>query len=138
MINFGATPTPPIGPASLAVIKDRESTAVQQLDQSVNNVYATLDGKQIVDPFKYQENTGFFSLGTVRPHTVASDFYGEPKGANLDPSKAGGYWLMIENLSPGMHTLEFGGSSAGVTNLAGLGLDIPPFADHVIDHIKVV
>jgi len=40
---------------------------------------------------------------------------GVPAGAELFPSKAAGYWLMIDGLSPGPHTLRFGGSSVAFT-----------------------
>jgi hypothetical protein len=36
---------------------------------------------------------------------------GVPVGAELDPTNAIGYWLVIEGLSPGSHTLHVGGSS---------------------------
>lgn len=51
---------------------------------------------------------------------------GAPVGVALSLTKASGYWLMVEGLAPGPHTLEFGGTlSTG-------------FSSMTTDHIVVV
>ncbi len=156
MVNFGATPTAPLiapngypyqspnGRGSSNAIRSAENRAIQQLYGSVTNAFATIDGTPVTNPFADRVNTSFFSMGTAQAGTVATDFFGEVAGASLDPVKSGGYWLMLKNLSPGDHTLTFGGSIAGVPNMAGTydpstgrAIDYPAYSLGVIDHIHV-
>ena len=52
-------------------------------------------------------------------------------GIELTPTKSTGYWLMVQGLTPGEHTIQFGGSA---DNTSPTGA----FQTHVIDHITVV
>ena len=93
---------------------------------TVKDVFASIDGTPIAHPTRYLEApSDFFSMGSVRPNTFATEI-GALKGQELTPTLVAGYYLMIEGLSPGQHTLEFGGS----TNTG--------FSTHVVDHITVV
>jgi len=93
----------------------------------VTKLSATIDGNPIANLSQYLETSGFFSMGTIRPNTVATELFGNDLiGLPLTPTKATGYYLMIEGLSLGEHTLEFGGSSPGFLN-----------SRHVVDHITV-
>jgi hypothetical protein len=106
--------------------KDTETQLVNDFLASVTHLSAKIDGKAIGNLGQYLEApSDFFSMGRVRPHTFATEI-GAPIGAELTPTLVGGYYLMIEGLSPGQHTLEFGGS----TNTG--------FSTHVVDHITVV
>jgi hypothetical protein len=107
--------------------KNLENQLVNNFRASVTDLSATIDGNPIANPRQYLETSDFFSMGTVRPHTVATELFGNGViGLELTPTKATGYYLMIEGLSPGQHTLEFGGSAQGF------------LSTHVVDHITVV
>jgi hypothetical protein len=73
-------------------------------------------------------------MGNVKPNIVATELFGLgpgalPKSQELKPTLPTGYHLMIESLSRGQHTLEFGGS---LRNAAG-----SVFQTSVVDHIKM-
>jgi len=86
------------------------------LDSLATNTYglfAEIDGVAVADPFSYFEESGFFSLGKLRANSLAGKFDFFPAfepGEELTPAKAAGWWLMIEGLDRGEHTLHFGGS----------------------------
>jgi hypothetical protein len=129
--------------------ESNERSFIEHWPSTVTDVRASIDGTPIADPTRYLETTSdFFSMGSVRPGTVATElFHIAPHapvpaqaaaaqhylqiGQELNPTLATGYYLMIEGLSPGQHTLEFGGSTFdSSTNTS--------FSTHVVDHIKVV
>jgi hypothetical protein len=91
----------------------------------VSSVFATIDGVPVKNPQSYLEKSGFFSMGPVQPGSLIESF-GLADGTVLSPTKSVGYWLMITGLSPGEHTLEFG------------GIEKNGFSVHVTDHITVV
>lgn len=72
----------------------------------------TIDGKSIdSDVLKsHWESTGYFSMGMVKPGTLLTSFDVSP-GANVAVAKSEGYWVMLEGLSRGVHTISFGASS---------------------------
>ena len=55
--------------------------------------------------------TDFFSAGPTLVGSWAND-QGVEVGKELTSSKGAGFWIVIEGLSKGTHTLEFGGHSA--------------------------
>jgi hypothetical protein len=99
---------------------------------SVKSTFASIDGHSVSSTQSYFERTDYFSMGKVQPGSLIESF-GVKAGTDLSTTKSAGYWLMVEGLTPGTHTLDFGGSTGpnvlnGETN----------FAVHVIDHITVV
>jgi hypothetical protein len=94
---------------------------------SVSNVFASIDGKTIVNeafPTKFLETTEFFSMGPTRSGSLAEQA-GVPAGVELKEAKATGFYLMVEGLSRGLHTIEFGGKAG-------------EFATHTKDFLVVV
>jgi len=77
-------------------------------------LFASIDGNPVANLSQYLEVTGLFSMGPSQVGSVVASS-GVPVGAELFASKAAGSWLMIEGLSPGPHTLHFGGSSDAFT-----------------------
>ena len=76
------------------------------------NLFASIDGEPVADPFSYYEETEFFSLGTLQADSLADAlqfFPGVEPGTELTPAKAAGWYLMIEGLDRGEHELRFGG-----------------------------
>ena len=95
---------------------------------STSSLAATIDGEAIHDLRDYRVQTDFFSMGKVIPGSLLENL-GVPAGTPTPNTKAQGYWLMLENLPKGAHTLDFGGSFSGGFLSGGT---------HVIDHITVV
>jgi hypothetical protein len=99
---------------------------------SVTSRFASIDGHPVSNTQSYLERTGFFSMGQVQPGSLIESL-GVAAGTDLPTTKSAGYWLMVEGLTPGTHTLDFGGST-GPNFVNGE----TSFAVHVIDHINVV
>lgn len=134
--------TPPEGlpnsHASDSAIRATESTNSEAFNRSVTNLEAEIDGQPIANLFAHLVNTAFFNAGTATAGTLATDFYGvAPPGTVLDPSKASGYWLMIDNLPMGEHTLHFAASWNSYT-LKFDNVTVPAGTLDVTDHINVV
>jgi hypothetical protein len=133
--------TPPEGlpnsHASDNAIRATESTNTAAFNASVTSLEADIDGKPIPNLFSFLVNTAFFNAGTATAGTLATDFYGvAPPNTALDPSKAGGYWLMIDNLSQGEHTLHFAASWNSYT-LKFDHFTVPAGSLEVTDHINI-
>ena len=109
---------------------DTESTEEALMDEfraSVISLFATIDGAPITSDLV---NTDFFSMGETKPGSLIESI-GAPVGSELDPTLGSGYWLMVSGLSPGEHTLTFGGAESP-WSVAPDG-----FSTSVIDHINV-
>jgi len=129
------------GGASLA---DRESAAsivvagwLTSVDPA--SLFATIDGTAVSNPSSYLEETGFFSAGPAQPGSIAASG-GVTVGDDLYPNEAAGYWLMIDGLSLGEHTVEFGGSSDVFTPDSNCCTNFPfgPYNVDVTANIDVV
>ena len=105
--------------------KSTETEDMENFRHSVTSLFATIDGVSITDPKSDLVNTGFFSMGKTQPGSLIEEL-GAPAGSELYPTKSSGYWLMVSGLSPGEHTLTFGGSLSD------------GFSTRVTDHINVV
>jgi hypothetical protein len=121
MLNFFDTLDP----------KNTENQLMAAFKNSVTNIFAEIDGVSIINPQSHLERTDFFSMGQTKEGSLIAQL-GAPVGSELSPTKSTGYWLMIEGLSPGSHTLHFGGSSSGIPDV------IAPFSVDVTDHITIV
>lgn len=78
------------------------------------SLFASIDGIAVANPAQYLEVTGLFSMGPAEAGSVIES-YGVVAGDVLDPSKSAGYWLMVDGLAPGLHTLHLGGRSNAFT-----------------------
>jgi hypothetical protein len=71
-----------------------------------SNLFATIDGVAVTDLATHREATpGFFTLTKVGSLPAIG-----PPGTYSDGA-ADGYWLMLNPLDPGRHTLHFGGTT---------------------------
>jgi len=117
IINFFDTEPAEIDPPA-ASLMDRENAAsivvAGWLNATKSNLFASIDGSFVSQLGQHLEVSGLFSMGPVQAGSMVEAF-GVPAGAELYPTKVAGYWLMIEGLAPGPHTLHFGGSSEGFT-----------------------
>jgi hypothetical protein len=99
---------------------------------ATTSVFATIDGTPVADPGSHWEVSGFFSGGIAQPGGALTAFYAsygiDITGQQIAPSLASGYYVMITGLTPGAHTLTYGGS----TNAFG------PFQYQVTANINVL
>jgi hypothetical protein len=104
-----------------------------------NSLFASIDGVSVANPASYLEQTGYFDAGPAQAGSIAVAG-GETVGDELSPNKAAGYWIMVENLSGGEHTIDFGGSSGQFTPAENCCTDFPigPFAVDVTANIDVI
>jgi len=123
---------------SSPAIHATENRHIKSFDASVTSLFAEIDHVPVTDLFKNNlVDSSFFSMGTAKEGTLAVDVYGlAAAGTPMDPSKSGGYWLMINDLSPGTHFLNFGGTSAGIH--LGDGIDLAGSTFNVTDRINVL
>lgn len=105
--------------------KHTEREDLKVFRQDVTGLFAEIDGVRIAHLHSDLVTTGFFSMGPTQPGSLA-EAIGGAVGVELSPTKASGYWLMVEGLKPGPHTLEFGGSLS------------TSFSTMTTDHIVVV
>jgi hypothetical protein len=140
LINFFDTEPAEIDPPT-ATLDDRKNAVDVVVAGWLNAVkpttlFASIDGNPVANVSQYLEVTGLFSMGPTQAGSVVASL-GVPVGAELFPSKAAGYWLMIEGLSPGPHTLRFGGSSGAFTPAANCCTtsEISAFSTETTAHI---
>jgi hypothetical protein len=122
---------PPTIPGWDKSFQEEVDTVLNDWQHSVKSRFASIDGHSVSNTKSYFEGTDFFSMGKVHPGSLIESL-GVEKGTDLSTTKSAGYWLMVEGLTPGTHTLHFGGSTG--PNL----LSQDGFAVDATDHINVV
>jgi hypothetical protein len=143
MINFfdvegqGIAPSPGVDTSHGEAALRASMKALIAADlANVTSLHAEIDGVAVKNPYFYKEISGFFSMGKAQPGSLL-DSIGVPAGTPTCTTISGGYWLMIEGLTPGEHTLTFGGTQAAFS-FNGPENTYGPFSTSVVDHIKVV
>ena len=101
LLNFADTLDP----------KSTENGLISDFTKGASGLFATLDGKALDHLQADLVKTDFFSAGPTCPGSWAND-QGVTAGTDLTPTKGAGYYIVIEGLPKGTHTLEFGGHSA--------------------------
>lgn len=104
LLNFADTLDP----------KPTENGLVSDFTKGASGLFATLDGKHLDHLQADLVKTDFFSAGPTLAGSWAND-QGVTPGTELAPTKGVGYWIVIEGLQKGTHTLEFGGHSASTS-----------------------
>jgi hypothetical protein len=87
-----------------------ENQLVTSFQTGVTSLFATLDGRALEHLQSDLVRTDFFSAGPTLPGSWVDD-NGADVGTELTPTKGVGYWIVINRLSKGDHTLEYGGVS---------------------------
>jgi hypothetical protein len=98
------------------VMTDAELTnTVHQYASTTTSLNATIDGTKISNLFSHRELSPVYSFTSPK-----NQIFGYPAGST-STGIADGYWLAVSGLSPGAHTLSFGGAFNGnVTFPAGV------------------
>ncbi len=87
---------------------------VEILKPLVTDAYASIDGTPVSDPLGRWERSDFFSAGIAQPGGARTQLYLDDYGYDITgleiaPTLAFGYYALVTGLSPGLHTLHFGG-----------------------------
>jgi hypothetical protein len=133
LINaFDIEPAPP-APPPLAYRITTANSVVQGFVNAVDtgSLFASIDGNTVPNPADYLEVTGIFSIGPTQPGSYLNSL-GVPPGVEGFPTKSGGYWLMVDGLTPGSHQLHFGGASAASVGLSAFSSDTTDFINVVV------
>jgi hypothetical protein len=77
---------------------------VNAIADTFTSLFFELDGVSLADPFAHREESPAFTLFDGQ---LLADL-GIPPGDRF-PAVSDGYWVMLSPLSPGQHTLRFGG-----------------------------
>jgi hypothetical protein len=79
-----------------------------------NNLYATIDGRSLYYLKEYRATPPLFALWL--PEGNLLDYWGyDFKSGMIEPEVADGYYLLVEPLSVGKHTIKFGVQHLGWT-----------------------
>jgi hypothetical protein len=96
--------------ASFADRSAAANTVIAAWPAHVTSLSASVDGVPIPNLFSHLEETGLFSAGPTQAGSFAAQL-GVAVGDDLSPTKAAGFWLMIEDLGVGQHTISLSGTS---------------------------
>jgi hypothetical protein len=80
------------------------------------SLHASIDGADVQDPFRYRAAYAPFGYTVPFDDNLLRWFRADAPGTDwpstfVFPAASDGYWLMLEPLPPGTHTVNFGGSS---------------------------
>ena len=110
--NVGYQKTPPTN-YSAAELKQMAGDFIL-----AGELHATIDGKPVQGLFAYRAADAGFSYNLPPTDNMQQIQGNDAPGAAWPPDKpmvgpvaCDGYWLMLEPLSPGAHTISFGGSA---------------------------
>lgn len=93
----------------LEFILDDEIAWMTALGDYVSELHASVDGQLLADPFRYQIGPTQFSVDLPEEDNFLQHFGLEIKGT-MDPCVTSGYWMLLEPLPAGEHTVNFGGT----------------------------
>jgi hypothetical protein len=96
--------------AELAHFADVQTGATIHLNTQI-------DGHVIPEAtlFAHRETAPIFSYRLPKANNIDQVFFGEDISGRVSPVAADGYYLMLRPLSPGLHTIVFGGQSVDLS-----------------------
>ncbi len=83
---------------------------------AAKELHVTIDGVPVKDPFAYRAAYAPFTYSVPSTDNLLQWFGADVPGIDwpstvISPAASDGYWLMLQPLSPGIHTINFGGTS---------------------------
>lgn len=116
-------------PLSIAQLRDLISPSYD----SATDLFVAIDGQRLSDLSAFRQKSPAFGLALPQGNLLQGLSSGYQDGAVVDPLVADGYFVSVGNLSPGAHTLVYGGKLPSgfeslVTNLIQVELPqiVPP------------
>lgn len=119
MINYWENcPGDPViscGPSYVPDPRPQMTANADFFKSATTSIFATIDGIPVADLAARWEVSDFFSGGIAQAGSAITTLYAnfgiDIVGLDIAPSLASGYYIMVTGLSPGAHTLVYGGSS---------------------------
>jgi hypothetical protein len=110
------------------------ANAIKPVIDTTNSLFFNLDGVALSmdELFQHRETPAPFNITLPE-----NNFYGEPAGSSSVVA-SDGYWLMVEPLSIGKHTISFGGSLTFFGDLDPSTPELDPFPQDNTYEISVV
>lgn len=107
VVNAFAVTWPPDPP-------DYIETTLDDFEQQMKGMHASVDGQEIANVEDFLVRNDDFTMSAPKGSNLYELIASAPLPPELDPggefvSGSTGYWLMLKNLAPGEHTIEFGG-----------------------------
>lgn len=110
-VPFDGTNLP--GNNTAAALSDMAAQAATPALGPGGSLHLTLDGKSLANPGAYREIAPTFSY-VLPADNVDQYFFGLPQLQGVVPTaEADGFYVMLQPLSPGIHTLDFGAVTPG-------------------------
>jgi hypothetical protein len=80
--------------------------------EAVTHLNLTIDGHSVAEStlFAHRETAPIFSYNLPAKFNLDQVFFGENISGHVTPAAADGYFAMLKPLSPGRHTISFGGA----------------------------
>jgi hypothetical protein len=103
--GYGTAPGDPGWPALRAKLR-----AILKCVKSPTRLALEIDGRAVPDPRRYYEQSVFFEA-VLPAHPLPSPGY--PGGTRLIPQLDAGFFVLIEPLPPGRHTIKWAATSTG-------------------------
>lgn len=111
------------GTYSVAELRDLSAQAAEPALGPGGSVYVRVDGAAVPDVAAHREVSPEFDY-VLPPDNVDQFFFGDPSLVGQVPvAVADGFYVLLKPLSPGVHTIEFGGATPG-GSLGPLGIDV--------------
>jgi hypothetical protein len=85
--------------------------AAGQMD-ATSNLHASVDSQDVPDMFSHRETSPIFSYTLPKNYSIDQVFFGE-NIKKVSPAAADGFYVMLQPLSAGQHTVNFGGNGSG-------------------------
>jgi hypothetical protein len=101
LINYAATPGDGVGSTEAELRANAREVA-----DNFTDLMATVDGRALSDLASYRFQSPLFVWTTPSDNVFDVDATADPT-----PAVADGYWIMLPPLSPGVHTISFGGAA---------------------------
>jgi len=118
------------GTYSVAELRDLAAQAAEPVFEPGGNVYVRVDGKPVSDVASHRVVSPEFDY-VLPEDNVDQYFFGNESLVGPVPvAVADGFYVLLKPLSPGEHTVEFGGATAG-GSLGPLGIDVTYTVDVV-------
>lgn len=107
VVNAFAVTWPPDPP-------DYIETTLDDFEQQMKGMHASVDGQEVDNVEDFLVRNDDFTMSAPKGSNLYELIASAPLPPELDPgdefvSGSTGYWLMLKNLAPGEHTIEFGG-----------------------------
>jgi len=83
---------------------------------NITDMFADIDGVPVKDLQQYRAQSTLFTIGPLPDNNIFQFFGARAPAGSTTPSVADGFYLMLEPLSIGTHTIHFGGTAEFISD----------------------